>query len=160
MDRDGIQISAEVASAEQVPDELNADIVGDYVFPNPKNRVIAGKLYLLGTAILFGAGFGLGRGLWVVAAGLAGLAVFHFLTAWDLDTTDLQALSAAAAAVDFPVGHASAAIRFQGMRAKPVWNVIMYDAEEPPAVRALVVLDATDTTLIGEPYIEAVPQAG
>lgn len=160
MDREGIQISAEVASAEQVPDELNADIVGDYVFPDPKNRAIAGKLYLIGAAILIAAGFGLGRGLWVVAAALVALAAYHFATAWDLETTDLQALSAAAAAVDFPVGHASAAIRFQGPRARPVWNVIMYDAEEPPAVRALVVLDATDTKVIGEPYVEAVPPAG
>ena len=160
MDRDGIQISAKVASDEQVPEELNADIIGDYVFPDPKNRAIAGKLYLLAAVILFASGFGLGRGLWVVAAALVLLAIFHFLTAWNLETTDLQALSAAAATVDFPVGHASAAIRFQGFRVRPVWNVIMYDAEEPPAVRALVVLDATDTTVLGEPYVEAVPAAG
>jgi hypothetical protein len=157
MDREGIQIPKEVASAQGVPGELNADIVGDYVFPDPQKRAIAGKLYLFGAAVLLGSGFYLGRGLWAVAAALLVVALYHFLTAWNLQTNDLQALAVAAAAIDFPVGHASAAIRFQGPRARPVWNVIMYDAEEPPVKRALVVLDAVHTTLIGEPYVEPVP---
>jgi len=157
MDRDGIQISEEIASEQGVPDELNADIVGDYVFPDPRNRAIAGKLYLIGAAVLVGSGFYLGGGLWVVAGALLLVAAYHFLTAWKLQTNDLQALAAAAAAIDFPVGHASAAIRFQGLRARPVWNVIMYDAEEPPVNRALVVLDAVHTTVIGDPYVEPVP---
>lgn len=156
MDRQGIQIPDEVATAEGVPPDLNADIVGDYVFPDPKSRAISGKLYLVGAALLFASGFGLGRGLWVVAAALVLIAAYHFKAAWSLKTTDLDALAAAAAAVDFPVGHASAAIRFQGLWARPVWNVIMYDAEEPPQSRALVVLDATNTSVIGEPYVEAV----
>lgn len=157
MDREGIQIPEDIASDQGVPDELNADIVGDYLFPDTRNRAIAGKLYLIGAAVLLGSGFYLGRGLWVVAGALVLVAVYNFMTAWKLQTNDLQALAVATAAIDFPVGHASAAIRFEGLRAKPVWNVIMYDAEEPPVNRALVVLDAVHTAVVGDPYVEPVP---
>jgi len=46
--------------------------------------------------------------------------------------------------VQFPVGHASAVVGFDGLRARPVWNVLVFSADEPPTQRGLVRVDAVD----------------
>ncbi len=62
----------------------------------------------------------------------------------------------AAAVVDFPIGHASAAIRFQGWRSRPRWSVLLYSAVDPPDRRALVLIDAITGDPIDLPYVEAI----
>lgn len=150
-----IEIPQELADAEGVPDDLDSSIVGPYQFASPQRRRIAGAIYGVGALVAaVGAGAGLPRGMWFVAAALAVLAVHHVLSAHPLQVSDVDALSTAARHVDFAVGHASAALRFEGLFARPVWNVLMYDGGEPPTQRALVQIDAKSADLVREVYVE------
>jgi hypothetical protein len=53
------------------------------------------------------------------------------------------------------VGHASAAVGFDGWRARPIWNVLVFSADDPPTERGLIRVDAVDGTVV-ETYVEAV----
>ena len=75
---------------------------------------------------------------------------------WPLAVDEHRALRIAGGAVDFPVGHASAVIRFSGVRARPHWSVVVYSATEPPDTRALVLVDGVDGSVKGDPYVEPV----
>ncbi len=157
LDRQGIYIGKEAAEAEAIPDELNADEVGEYRFPDPQRRRTAAALYGLLALALAITGVVAGPRWWVGAA-LAGLiSVWHVLAAWPLGIDQEQALAAAAAEVPFAVGHASAAIAFSGPRARPRWHVILYSADSPPSQRSLVQLDAVTGAVLDEVYTEMVP---
>ena len=47
--------------------------------------------------------------------------------------------------------------RGAGCRARPVWRILLYSADEPPATRGLVQLDAVDGRVLGE-YTEPNPE--
>ena len=156
---DGIRIPAEVAREAGVPDDLDSGQLGPYQFPSPARRRIGARVYLgAGLVAVFGALANLGAGLWAVAIGLMTLAYVHYRTAWPLAIGQDQALDTAAALSPFPVGHASAALGFVGGRARPVWNLILYSAENPPRSRALVRLDAVSGRQFDEVYTEQLPQ--
>ena len=151
-----IEIPQELADAERVPEDLDANVVGAYQFASPVRRRVAAGIYAGGALFaLIGALVGWPSGMWVVAGGLAVLAVHHMLSSHDLKVSDGEALAIAARQVDTPVGHASAALRFEGWLATPVWNVLLYDAAEPPAQRALVQIDAKTGELARAVYIES-----
>jgi hypothetical protein len=97
-------------------------------------------------------------GGWLPAIGLFGLAAWNFASAWPLAIDEARALSIAAAAVGFPVGHASAAVTFRGIRSRPRWSVVLYSASEPPDQRALVIVDAVSGEIAEEPYVEPVEE--
>lgn len=157
---DGIEIPREVADAEGVPDDLDSGVVGPYEFPSPTRRTTAAIIYLLAAAVAAtGALVGLPDGMWVVAAAFVLLAVIHRLAAFRLQIDQGAALDAAGALVDFTVGHASAALAFRGWRARPVWNVILYSAADPPDRRALVQLDGVSGAQLAEVYEEPVQAA-
>jgi hypothetical protein len=65
-------------------------------------------------------------------------------------------MTIAARAVDFPIGHSSASVRFHGWRSRPRWSVMLYSATEPPDQRALVVVDAVDGSIVETPYVETI----
>jgi hypothetical protein len=153
---DGIHIPRDVAEAEGVPQDLDAGIVGPYRFPDPRRRRIAGWIYLATAALLTPLGADLPL-VWVGVALTLVLAVWHLTAAWPLDIDQEEALSRAAAAVDFTVGHASAAVTFAGSRSRPQWHVVLYSADEPPSRRALVQLDGVTSEPTHEVYIEDVP---
>lgn len=112
---DGIHIPAEVAEAEGVPEDLDSSIVGPYRFPDPRRRRVAGWIYLATSVAM--ALLAISQPLvWVaVAVGLT-LAGWHLAAAWPLDLDQETALARAASEVEFPVGHASAAVTFVGWR--------------------------------------------
>ena len=152
---DGIRIPKEVADAEGVPEDLDSAVPGPYRFPSPTRRRAAALIYVLGAILAaLGALAGLAPGLWAVSAGFVVLAYLHDQAAWPLAVVQEQALESAATRVPFPVGHASAALGFSGLRSRPVWNVILYSAAEPPDRRALVRFDATTGMQIDDTYIE------
>ncbi len=158
VDRTGIHVPRELADAEGVPIDLDAN-VGDaeWGVPSPARRRTAGWLYVGGAVLLaVGALGGLGGGLWIGVVGLAVLAGVNFLAAWPLAVDEQAALRTAVRDVGFAVGHASAAVRFAGWRSRPVWHVIVYDATEPPTQRALVRVDGVTGSLVGEPYVEGI----
>jgi hypothetical protein len=155
VDRSGIHIEKDLAESLAIEEELDSNLVGPYRFPSPTRRRIAGWVFIVSavvTMVVIDGG-------WLPAIGLAALAAWNFASAWPLAVDEDRALSIAGAAIGFPVGHASAAVTFQGLRSRPRWSVVLYSAEEPPDQRALVVVDAVLGVVAEEPYVEAVEQA-
>lgn len=148
--REGIHIPKEVAEAVAIEEELDSNLVGPYRFPNPARRRVAAAVYGVLAALVAMVVDPL------VALVPVALALWHLAAAWPLNVEQEEALPKAAAAVDFPIGHASAALTFRGLRARPQWSVILYSAAEPPDRRALVTLDAVTGEVLGEPYVESV----
>ena len=153
LDREGIHIERDLADSLAIEEELDSSVVGPYRFPGPDRRRISGWVYLAGGALAIG----LVDGGWLPAIGFVGLAIWQFTTAWPLNIDEHNALEIAGAAVPFPVGHASAALTFSGLRSRPRWSVVLYSAAEPPDQRGLVVVDAVSGEVAERPYIEAVP---
>ncbi len=152
---DGIRIPKDLAAAEGVPEDLDSGIPGPYRFPSPDRRRSAAFIYVMGAVIAaLGALAGLASGLWVASVGFLGLAYLHDRAAWPLVVDQEQALGSAATRIPFPVGHASAALGFRGLRSRPVWNVILYSSSDPPDRRALVRLDAVTGEQIDSTYIQ------
>lgn len=149
--REGIHIDRDVADAVAIEEELDSSVVGPYRFPDPERRRVPAFIY--------------GAAAVAVAVAIhplpallpAGAALWHILGTWRLAVRQEQALSAAAGAIQFPVGHASAAVGFRGWRSRPQWSVIIYSAAEPPDRRALVVIDGVTGEVVEEPYVESLP---
>lgn len=150
VDREGIHIERELADSVAIEQELDANVVGPFKFPESRRRRIAGWVFLVAGLV---ATVTIDGG-WVVGVGFGVLAIWQFLSAWPLAVDENQAMTVAGAAVDFTIGHASAAVRFHGWRSRPRWSVVLYSASEPPDRRALVVVDAVTGDVVEEPYIE------
>ena len=149
-DREGIHIKRELADSVAIEEELDANVVGPFKFPEPGRRRIAGWVFLaaglVATVTIDGG--------WVVGVGFGLLAIWQFVSAWPLAVDEHEAMTVAGAAVDFTIGHGSAAVRFHGWRSRPRWSVVLYSASEPPDQRALVVVDAVSGDVVEEPYVE------
>lgn len=152
IDRSGIHIERDLADRIAIEEELDSNVESEFRFPSPRRRRIAGWVYLA-AALVCGVTF---PGGWLVAAGFVLLAGWHFASAWPLNIDEHEAMTTAAAAMDFPIGHSSASIRFTGWRSRPRWSVVMYSATEPPDRRGLVVVDAVDGSIVAPPYDEAI----
>lgn len=160
-DRRSIEIPADVAEAAAIPEDLDSNVVGEYHVPDTNRRRRAGVVYVVGAAAI-AALIGLQvlpSGMWWTAVGaLAVVGLYHFAASWNLDVREGESLDIANRTVDFPVGHASASLGFTGWRARPVWNVLVFSADEPPSERALVMVDGVDGTVTGQ-YAESIPEA-
>ncbi len=153
IDRSGIHIERDLARSVAIEEELDSNVLTPFLFPSPMRRRAAGWVLLAGgvvAAISFDGG-------WMPALGFLALAIWQFASAWPLNVDEHEALGVAGQAVDFPVGHASAAVTFKGIRSRPRWAVILYSGTEPPDRRALVVVDAISGDVVEDVYIEAVP---
>lgn len=153
IDRTGIFIERDVADSVAIEEELDANIVAPFKFPSPERRRTAGWVYVVAALVVAVTV----DGGWLPAMGLLAIAGWHFASAWPLSLDERDALGIAGQAVDFPVGHASAAVTFTGWRSRPRWAVLLYSANEPPDQRGLVVVDAVDGALAEEVYVEAIP---
>jgi hypothetical protein len=152
---DGIEIPREVAQAQRVPEDLDSSQVGPYRFPNPARRRNGAYIYLV-LALVVGLVVPNSPGKWIAIGLAVVLAGWHWLAAWPLQVSPEGALAKAASDAPFPIGHASAAVTFHGWRSRPRWHVVVYDAAEPPAQRALIVVDAVTGERVGDPYIEEI----
>jgi hypothetical protein len=148
-----------VSDGDHLPDDLDVTAyVGPYVFPDIRRRRIAGTLYaVLGLFLLWGALASANGGLLFGAILLIAIAAYHFAAGWPLKIDQTEALAVASRTVGFPVGHASAQLGWRGLRSRPTWRILLYSAEDPPATRGLVELDAVDAHVIGE-YTEENPE--
>ena len=147
---------ADPTPEEDAGDELPADLdvtayVGMYTFPDIRRRRAPAAAYLVLAALLGllvathpGRRVLVNEGFVVVAVALALIGAYHLAAAWPLAVRDTEALLAAAAKVDFPVGHASAQLGWRGLRSRPTWRILLYSGEDPPAKRGLVLVDAVD----------------
>ena len=154
------------AIRDALPDDLDAaGYVGPYLFPNNNRRRIPAFLYW-GIAAICVALWALTRNadpvlinvgfLWA-ALGLTVVGVYSFVTGWDLDIDERQALVAAVAQVGFPVGHASAQMGWRGVLSRPTWRILLYSAEDPPERRGLVLIDGVKGDVV-EWFIEDNPE--
>jgi hypothetical protein len=152
IDREGIHIGSELAEEVAIDEELDSNLVGPYKFPDPgRRRVAAWLMFGFGLLALVAIPDG-----WPVSLGLAALGGWMLASSWPLAVDEHRALTVAGAVVPFPVGHASATVRFKGWRSRPRWSVVMYSATEPPDERALVVVDAVSGEVVEAPYVERI----
>jgi hypothetical protein len=152
-----IEVSADVAAAAGMPEDLDANILGPYEVPDPARRRRAGVAYFVGAVVIAaGIALGLPPRMWIMAAILVGIGVYHFAAGHHLEVREAAALTAANRASEYPVGHASAVLGFDGFLARPVWNVLVFSADEPPSRRGLVRVDGRTGDVI-ETYTENVP---
>jgi hypothetical protein len=154
---------------EDVRDVLPEDLdpsgyVGPYKFPDNSRRRIPGVLYLVLAAGCIGLWAWAGEDAVLVNDGmfwaglvLAAWGVWNLLSGQRLGTDETEALVAATKAVGFAVGHASAQLGWRGLRSRPTWRILLYSAEEPPAHRGLVLVDAVDGKVI-EHFVEDNPE--
>jgi hypothetical protein len=158
-DRRSIEIRGEVAAAAAIPEDLDSNIVGEYHVPDTNRRRRAAVVYFVGAATI--AGLILGGAVpsamwWTGVAVLVAIGAYHLLAGWNLRVREGASLEIANREVDFPVGHAAASLGFSGWRARPVWNVLVFSADDPPAKRALVRIDGVDAKVL-DTYAELVP---
>jgi len=152
-----------------VRDELPADldprqVTEPYLFPNNSRRRIAAVLYaLLGAGCLIlrwttGPDAVLvNSGVAVAGVVLLVVAVYHWQGGWDLSFDEEHALAAAAEAVGFPVGHASAQLGWRGLRSRPTWRILVYSNEPSPDRRGLVLVDGVNGEIIDQ-FVESNPE--
>jgi hypothetical protein len=155
---------------DDVRDELPEDLdpsafVGPYQFPDNSRRRWPGVMYLVIAALCVGAYVAfpdepiVNGGLLVAAAVLTAVGIFSITSGWRMHVDEKGALVAAQQALGFPVGHASAQQVWRGLRSRPTWRVLCYSAEDPPATRGLVLVDAVDGSVV-EHFSEANPDVG
>ena len=162
-------VSDPVSDAEirdTLPEDLDASgYVGPYMFPNNNRRRIPAYLYWAIAAICLIVWF-LRRGQepvlvnnGVAMAGvvLAVIGLYSFVTGWNLDVDEGDALVAATRQVGFPVGHASAQMGWRGLLSRPTWRILLYSAEDPPEKRGLVLVDGVDGSIV-EWFVEDNPE--
>ncbi len=154
-----IEVAADVAEAAGMPDDLDANVLGPYEVPDPVRRRRSGMVYV-GAAVITALGIaaGLPTGMWIVVGLFLLIAVYHLAAGTHLVVKEAEALNKANAATEFPVGHASAVLGFDGFLAKPTWNVLVFSADEPPSERGLVRVDGRNGEVL-ETYTEPVPPA-
>ena len=96
--------------------------------------------------------------LWLTAVvPLLALAGYQFLGGWRMQVTDMEAIERAGAEVSFSAGHASATLGYQGPRARPVWEVLVFGDGPAPRFQALVTVDAVSGEVTGiyeEPVVQ------
>jgi hypothetical protein len=123
---------------------------GDDGVPDTRQRRRSGIVYLTAAAGAAAAvAAGLPSGMWAAVVVLMVLGIYHLVAAPRLVIDEATAREAADGSVQFPVGHASARVGFEGWRARPVWNLEVISADDPPTRRALVRVDGTDGRVIG-----------
>ncbi len=153
-----IEIPGDVAAAEGVPDDLDSEVLDPYAVPDLTRRRRAGVVYVGAAAVTaLGILAGLPSRMWLIVGGFALLGAYHAIAAWHLRIREGRALEAANRATEFAVGHASAAVGFVGWRARPVWNVLVFSADDPPTRRGLVRVDGIDGTVV-EKYVEDIEE--
>jgi hypothetical protein len=154
------------AEGDALPEELDVTgYVGAYTFPDIARRRIPAVLYLVVATACFalwathsGSDHVLvNSGFLAVALVLLLVGCYQLGAAWPLVVRDGDALVAAARVVDFPVGHASAQLRWRGLRSRPTWRILLYSNEDPPSRRALALVDGVDGQVL-EHFVEDNPE--
>ena len=139
---------------EQLPTDLQPDLVGPYRFPDvARRRLGAAACAVVGVAcivffLVWRSSVRVNSGLVVGGAVLLLLAAWQWWASWHLAISDLDALTRAGAALGFPIGHAAAGLSWRGVRSRPVWRVLVYSAEDPPLQRGIVEVDGVDGTIL------------
>jgi hypothetical protein len=141
-----------------MPGDLDATQRVPYSIPSTRRRDAAALVYAVAAGIAAVGAVVSFDGLWFAAGLLGVLALWHRLAAWRIEVLDPEALEIANREVPLAVGHASAAVGFDGWRARPIWNVLVFSADEPPSQRGLIRVDAVDGKVVGT-YVEKIQES-
>jgi hypothetical protein len=151
---------------DALPQDLDASgYVGPYLFPNNNRRRIPAVLYWVIAAICLVVWAAtrdsdpvlVNDGFFGAAIGLTIAGIYSFVTGWNLDVDERDALVVATRQVGFPVGHASAQMGWRGVLSRPTWRILLYSAENPPQRRGLVLIDGVDGEVV-EWFVEDNPE--
>jgi hypothetical protein len=150
---------------DELPDDLNlSEFVGPYTFPNNNRRRIPAVIYIVmglgclaAFALLDGDSPLVNQGTLWAGVGLVAFGAYGLIAGWTLQVEESDALVTASAQVGFPVGHASAQMAWRGWLSRPVWRILLYSAENPPARRGIVLVDGVDGRVI-EWFVEDNPE--
>lgn len=143
---------------DELPEELDVTLARPYRVPDiARRRLGAVTVFVVAAACAGGFAVSGNGGLLAAAVVLAAVGAYQWACAWPLRLDETAALAAAAGAIGFPVGHASAQLAWRGLRSRPTWRVLLYSADEPPSKRGLVELDAVDGEILGH-YSEDNPE--
>ena len=139
-----------------MPTDLDANSPAAFMIPDLAQRRTAGYVYLVGAVGGAGAAVGgLGVGYWLAAALFVIIAGYHYAAGKNPEVHEIEALELANKATHFAIGHASAVLSFDGILARPVWNVLVFSADDPPSQRGLVRVDALRGSIV-EQYVEPI----
>ncbi len=150
---------------DQLPADLDPRQVAEpYLFPNNSRHRIPAVLYaLLGAGCLLvwwiagSEAVLVNTGVAVAGVVLLVIGAYHWQGGWDLSFDEERALAAAAEAVGFPVGHASAQLGWRGLRSRPTWKILLYSNEASPKQRGLVLVDGINGEIIDQ-FVESNPE--
>jgi len=151
---------------DALPEDLDAaGYVGPYLFPNNNRRRTPAYLYGVVAVLCIGAYVAtrgqdpvlVNSGFLAAAVILVLVGTYSFVSGWNLDVDERDALVVATRQVGFPVGHASAQMGWRGLLSRPTWRILLYSAEDPPATRGLVLVDGVDGEVV-EWFTEANPE--
>ncbi len=150
---------------DELPEDLDITAVrGKYTFPDIRRRRTAGVLYLIVAGFCLAAWLARGDdpvlangGMLAASVALLAVGAYHIATGWPLAVKETDALIAAAGKVGFPVGHASAQLGWRGLVSRPTWRILLYSSEEPPAQRAIVLVDAVEGAVLDH-FVEPNPE--
>jgi len=124
---------------------------------NTSNRRAAALIYFI--VAVFAGAIALVTGvhlMWLSAVlPIAGLGVYHLAAGRRMEVSDMEAIALASNAAPFDAGHASATLGFVGISARPVWQVLVFEAGATPGHQALITVDALSSEVTAS-YSEAV----
>ena len=149
-----------------LPEDLDlAAASAHYLLPNNNRRRIPAALYgvlAIGAAALWAtqrdtsAIVNDGFGWFAIIVGA--FSIYGFVAGRTLLIDETDALTTANSTVGFAIGHASAQMVWRGWLSRPVWRLLAYSTENPPAKRALVVVDGISGDVV-EWFAEDNPEA-
>jgi len=131
--------------------------LGPHRVLDTSNRRFAALVYLAAGLVAVGMILVTDVGaMWLTAVlPLLGIAFYHVVAGRPMRITDMEAIQLASDAAPFEFGHASATLGFIGPTARPVWQVLVFEAGSTPGHQALVTVDALSGLVTGT-YAEAV----
>ncbi|NLA35515.1 MAG: hypothetical protein GX868_07480 [Actinobacteria bacterium] len=141
---------------DELPADLNvAEFESDYMLPNNNRRRIPAAIYAVIAVVMLylwaahreSSPYVNDGMLWVGIA-LGAFAIYGFVAGRTLTVDETEALKTATKTVGFPVGHASAQMVWRGWLSRPVWRLLVYSADNPPAKRGIVVVDGLNGGVI------------
>lgn len=140
---------------DTLPEDLDVEQASAQItFPNNSRRRIPAVMYVILGALAIYLGLRTddspltNRGLAVAGAALVLFGLYGLWAGTRMTVDEQKALILAAAAMDFPVGHASAQQVWHGWRSRPTWRILVFSNENPPASRGIALVDAVDGRLI------------
>ena len=149
---------------DELPEDLDRGFVGPYTFPDNNRRRLTGGLYLVVGIVTLVVGWVAGAdavlvnvGVSTGAVALCGFGLYSMVAGYSTRVDENQALAAASAELGFAVGHASAQLGWRGLTSRPTWRMLVYSAEDPPAKRGMVLVDAVDGSVVDR-YVEDNPE--